>query len=32
MTFGDFIRVVKADLKHDDSLVEDYDWGPLYWF
>ena len=29
MTFGDFIRAVKADLKHDDSIVEDYDWERL---
>ena len=32
MTFGDFIRAVKADLKHDDSIVEDYDWNRLMSF
>ncbi len=32
MTFGDFIRAVKADLIHDDSLVEDYDWNRLIGF
>ena len=32
MAFGDFIRAVKADLKHDDSIVEDYDWNRLMSF
>jgi hypothetical protein len=32
MTFGDFIRAVKADLKHDDSIVEDYDWDRFIGF
>ena len=32
MTFGDFIRAVKADLKHDSSIVKDYDWKRLMGF
>ena len=32
MAFGDFIRAVKADLKHDSSIVEDYDWNRLMSF
>ena len=32
MAFGDFIRAVKADLKHDDSIVEDYDWDRFIGF
>ena len=32
MTFGDLIRAVKADLKHDSSIVEDYDWNRLMSF
>ena len=29
MTFGDFIRAVKAELKKDPSIVFDYDWERL---
>lgn len=32
MTFGDLIRAIKADLKHDDSIVEDYDWDRFIGF
>ena len=32
MTFGDLIRAIKADLKHDSSIVEDYDWNRLMSF
>lgn len=29
MIFGDFIRAVKATIKHDDSIVDEYDWERL---
>ena len=29
MTFGDFIRAVKAELKKDPSIIFDYDWERL---
>ena len=32
MTFSDLIRAVKADLKHDSSIVKDYDWKRLMGF
>ena len=29
MPLGDLIRAIKADLKHDDNIVYDYDWERL---